>query len=140
MTIAIRDGEQQFARLKKNDAEDITHGLRVEDLTVEENGDDEQDNTDDDDAMPTEDSVAEHKARWQERMEKLQKYADNGKVEKLQKANEKQNRKLQKVRNLSVLCSRLHAAIRKQLFSASSTALLCVLCLSLASDAGQRSG
>lgn len=140
MTIATRDGEQQFARLKKNVAEDITHGLRVEDLTVGENGDDEQDNEDDDDAMPTEDCVAEHKAQWQERMEKLQKYADNGKVEKLQKANEKQNRKLQKVRKLAVLLSRLHAAIHKQLFSASSTALLCVSCLSHASDTGQRSG
>ena len=95
-----KDGEEKLALLRKN-ADDISLGLDEIDAELddesklEEEGDDD---SDDEAGMTPEDKVAKHKAKWQKRAEKYRKYADKGKVDKLQRANEKQTHKLQKVR------------------------------------------
>ena len=61
----------------------------------EEDDDDDKDDEGSEDE-DVEEKVARHKAKWQKRMKKYQKYANKGKVEKLQKANAKQQAKLQK--------------------------------------------
>jgi hypothetical protein len=95
-----KDGEEKLALLRKN-ADDISFGLDEIDAELddeskaEELGDD--DDSDDESGMTADEKVAKHKAKWQKRAEKYRKYADKGKVDKLQRANEKQNHKLQKV-------------------------------------------
>jgi hypothetical protein len=104
-----KDGEEKLALLRKN-ADDISLGLDEIDAELddesklEEEGDDD---SDDEAGMTPEDKVAKHKAKWQKRAEKYRKYADKGKVDKLQRANEKQTHKLQKVR-ARALCHQQH--------------------------------
>ena len=96
------DGEEKMRLLKKN-ADEISMSLDEIDAEMDEVSraadEEDEDEASDEEDEDVEDKVARHKAKWQKRMNKYRKYADKGKIEKLQKANAKQNAKLQKAKD-----------------------------------------
>ena len=66
---------------------------RAEDENDDDGGDDDEEDPDD------AETVAAHMSKWQKRKEKYKKYADRGKVEKLQRANARQVAKVQKAKD-----------------------------------------
>ena len=93
------EAEEKLGLLKKN-ADDISMSLDEIDAELDDDStaaEEEDDEASSDDEGDAEAKVARHKAKWQKRMEKYRKHASKGKVEKLQKANVKQQAKLEKV-------------------------------------------
>ena len=103
-------GEEKLALLKKN-AEQIYANLEeiemnhmteeeLKDALGEEHGDEDEKGSDHEEEKheeTAEEKVERKKAAWASRKAKYMKYADKGKVEKLEKANKKQQAKLEKV-------------------------------------------
>ena len=103
-------GEEKLALLKKN-ADQIYANLEeiemkhmteeeLKEAHKEEHGDGDEKDSDHEEEKheeTAEEKVERKKAAWASRKAKYMKYADKGKVEKLEKANKKQQAKLEKV-------------------------------------------
>lgn len=93
------EGERLLGELKKNQNEiladlDVIHAeLDDESKLADEEDMDDADDADDDDPSA---KMAKKEAKWQHMKTKYRKYADNGKVDKLERAIERQKQKLQK--------------------------------------------
>ena len=107
-----KKGEEMVKLLEKN-AEDISEDFSVNIGEVVEHEDEDEDDEDDDDeeedggskvpkkkeGETPEEKVARHQAKWQKKKEKYKKRAEKGKVDKIQRALDRQKAKLQKAKD-----------------------------------------
>uniref|UniRef100_A0A7S2HDB1 Uncharacterized protein n=1 Tax=Haptolina brevifila TaxID=156173 RepID=A0A7S2HDB1_9EUKA len=93
------EGTSQLEACNKR-AEEIAallDGVELDEASEHFEDEDEKEEEEDDETP--EEKVDKHKAIWEKRKKKYQKYADHGKVEKLQRALARQQGKLQKAKD-----------------------------------------
>ena len=99
LALLKKNAEQIYANLEDIEMNELTEKERKE-AHEEEHGDEDEKGSDHEEEKheeTAEEKVERKKAAWASRKAKYMKYADKGKVEKLEKANKKQQGKLEKV-------------------------------------------